>query len=598
MDVFKVKMSISLLFKTLVFISLVVLSGNPVNADQQKKRSTDEWELLFLHCQQQINKHATEYPTGRNYLRGLKDYMPYVHALEVFADDRDKAYQHAQEAQAEGNPYYFNKFMELVDRAQGEGNGVLNLADILLRLEDEHGGSDGWANWCLKSEVNGKPLYDKARERSFDKGITQTQVKILLRASLDHLENGYEYLDSELWPRGEVNPKADVCLSYVERVRKLAKYFELSSEYKDATDMMNRYLKDALCLLDAGHQWYLDLANEYKLQEAKKHIKGFYATLYGKVEVETSGGRKPGAGASVTVTDPHDGKTWEAKTDEKGNYKIKEVILHKDCSPFEITAKHKNCEGEAIYVGPLEEPDPSCEHKKDLLIYCGADIWVIRATLNKRVNRFAEKTESIAEVSVEPDHPLIKEGTYKITRNNSLHSSMSGNAIIHMIVRLDADEGEFAYSGETPLVQMVYGNLNSSDKEERMEYINQHVAEFSEKRTDTFNGSFNLGSFEFHYFPEYKYVSASATSQGQLETEIKKYENEQWKGEPYSTRHEIGIYGACSSDDRGCSITRSKSGYSFSYSETETEEKEDRDFGTITTVTAITLNGTISPLNK
>jgi hypothetical protein len=227
-----------------------------------------------------------------------------------------------------------------------------------------------------------------------------------------------------------------------------------------------------------------------------------------------------------------------------------------------------------------------------------ADVWVIKATLSQLVNSMAEKTESIAQVTVEADHPLLKPGTYRITKKNSLRDSMSGSATIHMIVRVDASESEFVYSGETPIILMVYGNVSKSDKEERVEYINRQVSEFSQKRTDTFNGSFNLGSFEFHYTPEYQYVSASATSEGQLQTKIMKYEDEQWKTEPYSTKRDIGIYGGCSSDEGGCSITRSKSGYSFSYSKTETERKENQDFGTITTVTTITLNGTISPLKN
>jgi hypothetical protein len=148
----------------------------------------------------------------------------------------------------------------------------------------------------------------------------------------------------------------------------LAEDFELPEERQRADAVMNRYLKDALCLLDKGHKWYVDLAEQYELRDAKRYIEGFYATVYGKVEIETSDGRKPARGAIVTIRDPHDGMTWQTTANNEGQYEIKKAILHRECSPFEIGAEWKGNRTRKTYGGPLTEPDPSKRHKVDLLI--------------------------------------------------------------------------------------------------------------------------------------------------------------------------------------------------------------------------------------
>jgi hypothetical protein len=131
---------------------------------------------------------------------------------------------------------------------------------------------------------------------------------------------------------------------------------------------MNRYLKDALCLLDKGHKWYVGLAEQYELGDAKKYIEGFYATVHGTVELKTSKGRKPARGATVTIRDPHDGTIWKAVTNNQGQYEISKVILHDRCSPFDIAAEWKGSRSEKTYTGPLEKPDPGRRHKVDLLL--------------------------------------------------------------------------------------------------------------------------------------------------------------------------------------------------------------------------------------
>ena len=98
------------------------------------------------------------------------------------------------------------------------------------------------------------------------------------------------------------------------------------------------------------------------------HIEGFYATIYGLVEVEKNKGREPAPGAFVRVFSPKDKQEWTTNADPKGKYRIKGVILHKKCSPFQISAEYQGDRVDTSYTGPLSEPDSSHKYEKDLLI--------------------------------------------------------------------------------------------------------------------------------------------------------------------------------------------------------------------------------------
>jgi len=243
-------------------------------------------------------------------------------------------------------------------------------------------------------------------------------------------------------------------------------------------------------------------------------------------------------------------------------------------------------------------PFKSCEGTIIAIEQRPIDVWTVTATVTENVTRRAKKMHKLGEVTIPPDHPLIKSGTYKITRQNMLRSTQRTRAFLHLVIKVDTSDGDFVYSGEEPLSLMVSGNASKRDKEERIEYINKYVSEFSTKRQDNYNGVFDEGSFEFHYTPEYQYVSVFAGSRGQVQTRIERFEDEHWSSNPYTIERSLGIGAGWSSGDEGGSITRTKSGYSFTYKHRETERKETSDFGTITTVTTITLNGMITPLSK
>jgi hypothetical protein len=243
-------------------------------------------------------------------------------------------------------------------------------------------------------------------------------------------------------------------------------------------------------------------------------------------------------------------------------------------------------------------PFKSCEGTVIAIEQRPVDVWTVTATVSENVTRKAKKTHKLGEVSIPPDHPLIKSGTHKIRKHNMLHSTQQTRATLQMVIKVDANGGDFIYSGEEPLALVVSGNASKRDKEERIEYINKYISEFSTKRQDNYNGVFDEGSLEFHYTSDYQYVSVYAGSKGQVHTKIERFEDEHWRSNPYTIEHSLGIGAGWSSGQEGGSITRTKSGYSFTYRHTETERKETSDFGIIITITTITMNGAIKPFSN
>jgi hypothetical protein len=169
---------------------------------------------------------------------------------------------------------------------------------------------------------------------------------------------------------GEPSAPADEGLKWVEDIREECDWWSFGRERADATLLMEEFYQDVMCInpTEKGHKWYLNLAKKHHLDEGKEHNEGFYATIYGKVEVDEGDGRKPAQGAKVRVYAPKDRQEWTTTTDENGEYRIKKVVLHKDCSPFDISAEYKGERVDENFEGPLTDPDRSYEYKKDLFI--------------------------------------------------------------------------------------------------------------------------------------------------------------------------------------------------------------------------------------
>ncbi len=371
---------------------------------------TEDWQKEYDQLKAKIEREESE-PRG-----SPKNINEYGKWMRIKAADRNKATELAGKAQLGGNPYWQNKFLELKELAQDSGNSTLWTGGyVFMRVETKEasGRGDSWKDAVFKAgpEV-GQKLFRWAGQYGFDREIIRDYARCLMRFANGDVEEGntglYEGRRSEIGhldqdgvlvppkrdfdvtcerrdefttvEEGEPQVPADKAMEMVEEIREQCKWYKLQGEYDDSTDLMEEYLqeKKVLCDLphDKGHYFFLKLAEKHDLPEAEEHIDGFYATIYGKVEIEAVEGRKPASGAKITVKAPKDKdapknrREWTTTTDEDGKYKMKDVILHKDCSPFEITAEYKDCKEEETFVGPLEEPDSSFEYKKNLVIHC------------------------------------------------------------------------------------------------------------------------------------------------------------------------------------------------------------------------------------
>ncbi len=292
-----------------------------------------------------------------------------------------------------------------MDEAQDSGESTLWTAvEIFLRIRGKGSGRPGdqWPDAVFKSNYYGKPLYTRAKELHFDHAYVRQAVRCLVLFALADVETGPLglYADRELehgtqyddegnllmpdmdfdvtcLPRsafhlnseGTVKVPADHGLRWVEMIREVCEWYDFSVDYQDATDLMSRFLKDALCHFmtrHRGHKWHLDLANQYQLADARTYIEGFYATLFGTVFLDTDHELKPAPNATVMVVDPS--QTWETVANGDGEYEIGGAILHDKCSPFDIFGRHRGDEVADEYDGPLHDPDPSARHGKDLVI--------------------------------------------------------------------------------------------------------------------------------------------------------------------------------------------------------------------------------------
>ena len=384
--------------------------------------SAQNWEQTYNELESKITREYFE-PLDEG--RASEDFNEYLRWMGMKAADRNRAQGLSASASNAGNPYWEKMFLDLMDDAQDSGNKTLRKAVetfLRLRKKDMTKAGDSWPNAVFKSNHYGKPLYTKAKELNFDVAYVREAVRCLMRFALGDVETGnmplycdrkmeigtqYDDEGNLLWPQmdfvGTCLPRSathmvsegyacaptDIGLDWVEMIRDVCEWFKLH-EYYEATDLMNMYFKDTMCKSPPnksgqGHRkFYGKIAREHHLQKSIDYNEGFYGTLYGKVEIETSEGRIAAASAIVEVTAPFDGETWTTEADSEGNYEIKEVLLHKACSPFIITAQSGKDKVIDQYFGPLEDPDPTYRHEKNLLIRKGDLLCSISANITWR----------------------------------------------------------------------------------------------------------------------------------------------------------------------------------------------------------------------
>ena len=365
-----------------------------------------------------VKDHRHQPPASENSLE------VWLNWIGIKANDRDEVQALLDKAnqlyiQNPGNEEYnqwTQKLHDLWQKAQDSGRSTVEDASLkFIRLKDNE---ENWENALERVKVKGRRIFSKAEQSGFSTEYPRGRSKCLINFALGDIESsekggggssrerghggslyrnhflafGYQDEDgnmrlpdrdfnvmcegrSEFTRLSEGEPEPDKtiawALKFVGMIRDEAEWWAFEREKQDATDLMNQYYEDALCKIPPhkdkeGHKYFLDLAKEKELDDSIEYNEGFYATLYGKVEVLRDGVREPAAGAKVTVEDLDE--TWTVTADAQGNYEIKDAILHKDCSPFDIRAVHDGDWVEEKYDGILEEPDKRARHRVDLLI--------------------------------------------------------------------------------------------------------------------------------------------------------------------------------------------------------------------------------------
>ena len=277
-------LSTVLLFAGLVWVILALpwMTVGPAFADPSWEFW--QWEVQLDHLHHEVDLAGTKHPHAPPSLKSST--RPYIRGLEELDSLRKQALEGAQEVQASKDPKIramFDKFMDVVDFATESGNNlVLWMAEpTLFRFywsgdKARHSNLCDEEQWVLQTELYGNELYTAAKQLNFDHTIVRSMCQALLERSLECVEKGDPppYLPSNLWPRGCVSHEIDRNLKFLDKIRKQSQFFELATEKQKADELMNRYLKDALCYRKEclghpppgyPHKWYLDKAKQYKL---------------------------------------------------------------------------------------------------------------------------------------------------------------------------------------------------------------------------------------------------------------------------------------------------------------------------------------------
>jgi hypothetical protein len=368
--------------------------------------AASQWDVEYHGLNERVEQAWSE-PKG-----DPPQLEPYLRWMEIKAKDRDDVKALLDEATRLSSQkpsdevlrMWVNRFSGLHERAQGSGMNTVNGAVMrLMRVRDPKWPKHGdWQQAIWRLREYGRPILLKAQETGFVTPGIRRSAQCMINFSIRDVEGNPRGLgvyegregtfvippsrdfDVDCEPRssftytahGEPSEPTDVGLDWINQVREEARWWQLTAEERDATDLMEEFFQDSMCKVppnrcDKGHRRYRELAEKYRLPRAIEYNEGFYATIFGKVEVVSSSGRRPAQRATVTVKSPLDGDSWSGITDDEGRYEIAKVLLHKECKPFEITARLGQDEAWDGFWGPLEKPDPGYRYEKNLELVKG-----------------------------------------------------------------------------------------------------------------------------------------------------------------------------------------------------------------------------------
>jgi len=415
--------------KSVLFLILLIISGELLYSQQS------EYDQLKAKIEDEEKEPSKS-----------EGFEAYIYWLGVKAADRDLAHDLASKYSMEGNPYWEERFLDLVELAQESGESTLWEADYaFVELIDDK--DPTWWDAYTNAELFGKRLFLRAIELGFDYEYIRERVRCLMRFALGDLEMGEHQglydnrdlrhgtqLDSEgnyimpdidfgdvtCLPRSAFHVASegtqarpiDKGLADVEKIRDICDWFKLF-EYNAGTDLMNQFLLDFLCddkfNREKNLNWYLSFARKYNLEKSEKHILGFYGTLYGKVEVREGELTKDAPGARIQVTD--DSNTLKTEANGSGNYTIEKAPLHCNCPPLPISAEYQGDRVDSKYQGKLSEPDPESRQKKDLLIAGSGFAWIGTIELEITETYICDVEEQTSELG----HKRVIAGDHKST---------------------------------------------------------------------------------------------------------------------------------------------------------------------------------------
>ena len=389
-----------------------------------------------------------------------KHLEPYLRWMDIKAKDRDEINKLLEEANRRShlNPSdeqlkkWTQEYFLLHKKAQESGNSTAEGGAIMLLGIENH---DNFMSALQNIQHFGRPLFLKAKESKFSTNMIRGKAKCMLNFVIGDIEcsvsGGGLYRDCDIefgyigedgyhripdrdfdvlceprsefvtYSQGDPQQKSDWAFGWMYYVREEAQWWEFQGEFADAEDLMNQYNEDTLCknppnVFNKGHKFYVDLAEKYKFDECIRYNKGFYGKVYGKVEILQEGKKLDAPFAIVTIKDKS--QTWNATADKNGNYEIPNVILHKECGPFDISATFEGERVDEKYEGILVKPDTTARLKKNLLIksfkhFSWSGSLMISVTEDYGCSQH-EKTE----------HGIIKELNESMKKNRSITMSI------------------------------------------------------------------------------------------------------------------------------------------------------------------------------